>query len=166
MNKKVLLFSGLAILVLGIVAWNIIPPVLKMSQQKQAVLQLEEKITEKFQELKALEQVKVKVDKSVELREKLSDDFLFLERILKSKENFPEIKFETVEVLKNDNTKELAEKKYPIKIKMKAQFSQIGDYFVYLETSFSSIQIDKLDVFPVADDKNLICANLMGVVYL
>jgi len=113
-----------------------------------------------------LEQVKVKVDKSVELREKLSDDFLFLERILKSKENFPEIKFETVEVLKNDNTKELAEKKYPIKIKMKAQFSQIGDYLVYLETSFSSIQIDKLDVFPVADDKNLICANLMGVVYL
>ncbi len=166
MNKNKVVFGALGFLVLAIAAWSIIPPVLKMQDQKQAVLKLEEKLTEKFQELKALEQVKVKVDKTVELKEKVKNDLDFLEKILKSKESFPEIKFETVEVLNNSNMTELKEESYPIKIRMKAQFSKIGDYLVYLESCFSSIQIDKLDVFPVADDKNLICANLLGVISL
>lgn len=166
MNKSKLLLGVLAILVLTIIALGIIPPVMEMSKQKQAVLQLEDKLTEKFQELKALEQVKEKVDKTVELKASLEDDIIFLNRVLKSNENFPEIKFETVEVENNFISETTKVKQYPIKIKMKAQFSKIGDYLVYLETSFSSIQIDRLDVFPVADDKNLICANLAGVVVL
>jgi len=162
MKRNVLILSGLIVGIMAFIAWSIIPQAITLRQQKQEVLQLENQITDKFQELKALEQVKVKVNKTADFKKKSQDDIESLEKILTTKENFPDIKFESVQIFEPGNGNNAATKKYPIKMKMKAQFSKIGEYLVYLESSFSAIQIDKLDVFPVVEDKNLICANLSG----
>ncbi|MFZ5516329.1 MAG: hypothetical protein ACOY90_06800 [Candidatus Zhuqueibacterota bacterium] len=162
MRKKVIRLSVSIVGIIAFIAWSIIPQAITLRQQKQEVLQLEEQITDKFQELKALEQVRMKVNKTADLKRTSQDDIASLEKILTTKENFPDIKFESVQIFEPGNGNNVVTKKYPIKMKMKAQFSKIGEYLVYLESSFSAIQIDKLDVFPVVEDKNLICANLSG----